>query len=156
MPKNTRPKQDNEHRLREQIGQRIAHLRERHTPKLAQNKLATDAGIDPATMNKIERGHAMPDTRTILSIARVLGVPAGLILDGEIPATVAAHDRQQEQKPQESPAQQRLDISAAIQEAAAEVVADFAATLIEALGAWRAPHVGRQDAGSRTGTTGKP
>lgn len=54
-----------------ELGERIAQLRDGRS----QTKIAELAGIDPATLNRIERGkNKNPSRQTLTAIARALGV----------------------------------------------------------------------------------
>ena len=60
-------------------------LREvRETTDLSQTRLGIVAGFDPSTastrINRYERGVSWPDVSVILKLAKVLGVPAALLI----------------------------------------------------------------------------
>lgn len=62
------------------LGDRIAHLRGRRS----QVDVAREAGIDPATLNRIERGRIKnPQPQTLEAIASVLGVRLTDLTDPE-------------------------------------------------------------------------
>ena len=89
-------------RLQRRIGERIKKLRLQHNPPLAQGELAGNAGMDPATLNQIERGHRMPDVRSLYRLAEALKTSFGSILDPGAHAqgeTGAAADRLQGSEP---------------------------------------------------------
>lgn len=62
------------------LGERISHLRGRRT----QIAVAAAAGIDAATLNRIERGRSkQPTEETLDAIARALGVNVSDLIDPE-------------------------------------------------------------------------
>ena len=62
------------------FGSRVAELRK--SRGLSQEKLAFEIGMDLTSVNEIERGKRNPTLRTIVKIARALGLrPADLLSD---------------------------------------------------------------------------
>jgi transcriptional regulator with XRE-family HTH domain len=57
----------------ESIGDRIRRVRTEHD--VSQAGLARRAGMNAASLNRIERGKVKPQDRTVIDLARALGVP---------------------------------------------------------------------------------
>ena len=57
------------------VGRRIAELR--RAAGLTQERLAEAIGVDPRTVQALERGAGNPPLRTLLALALSLGVPPG-------------------------------------------------------------------------------
>lgn len=69
------------------LGERIATLR--RASRRSQTDLAREAGIDAATLNRIERGHRRnPSIATLTAIARALGVELTELQDPHVPLRV--------------------------------------------------------------------
>jgi transcriptional regulator with XRE-family HTH domain len=142
----------------DQIGQRVRRLRigkgSLRKPDITQKALAEKAGIDVATLNQIENGKREAKTPTVQALARALGVPSSAIMDGdgarstaiEAPQPVAANAQ----------AVQRIDLSAAIQAATQEAVADFAHALLDSITAWLEAGTRGQITGTRASAAGRP
>lgn len=72
------------YRTREEVAERIRELREDRDIK--QRALADALGIDPATMNRIEKAERGISTGELVSLAEALGVGVDAILRVEEPA----------------------------------------------------------------------
>ncbi len=48
---------------------------------LSQTKLAREADMDPATLNRIERGNGNPNIKTLLKLAHVLETTVGELVE---------------------------------------------------------------------------
>ncbi len=64
------------------FGQRLRELRAERG--ISQDQLARRTGIHPTAIGRFERGAREPRLRSILRLARGLGVPPGTLLDGLI------------------------------------------------------------------------
>src|ERR1700733_12055059 len=65
-------------RLYADIGARMRSIRK--TLKLTQADVAGAVGGDPSFYGQVERGSSIPSLKTLLSVARVLGVEPGDLL----------------------------------------------------------------------------
>jgi transcriptional regulator with XRE-family HTH domain len=72
------------YRTREQVAERIRELREERD--MTQRALAEALGMDPASMNRIEKGERGVSTGELVAMADALGVEADAILRLEEPA----------------------------------------------------------------------
>lgn len=72
------------YRTREQIAERIRELREER--EMTQRALAEALGMDPASMNRIEKGERGISTGELVAIADAFGVEADAILRLQEPA----------------------------------------------------------------------
>ena len=72
------------YRTREEVAERIRELREEHD--ITQRALAEALGMDPATMNRIEKAERGISTGELVAIAEELGVAVDTILRTEEPA----------------------------------------------------------------------
>lgn len=68
-------------KLYAEIGSKMRSVRQ--TLRLTQAQVADQAGIDFSFYGQIERGKNIPSLKTLLSIARALGVEPGELLPGK-------------------------------------------------------------------------
>ena len=57
----------------------------RNSKGISQARLAVTAGMDPATLNRIEQGNANPNLKTLEKLAEALGVRVAELLEEEAP-----------------------------------------------------------------------
>lgn len=72
------------YRTRDEVAQRVRELREERD--ISQRKLAEALGIDPASMNRMEKGERGISTGELVAIAEALHVGVDTILRVEEPA----------------------------------------------------------------------
>lgn len=73
------------------IGKRIRHLREK--AGINQRQLAVAASVDPAAVNRIEKGDSDPRYSTMQKIACALKVPLAWLFIEEIGSQAEREDR---------------------------------------------------------------
>ena len=78
-------------RLYADIGARMRSIR--NTLKLTQSEVAAAVGIDPSFYGQIERGTNIPSLRTLLAVARVLGVEPADLLPSKKDLTGDPHEK---------------------------------------------------------------
>jgi transcriptional regulator with XRE-family HTH domain len=130
----------------ESIGARIARLRRRAGIK--QLELAQRAGLNPSSLNQIEKGKRIPKTSTVDALAKELDVSRDLILDGD-PAVEPRASRH-------NATPQNSELSATIQAAISAGFADLATAIAAALADWHETHTDRETRNPATGTAGRP
>jgi transcriptional regulator with XRE-family HTH domain len=65
-------------KTQETISKRVKELRE--NAGWSQIELASRAGIDRKTVNRIENGHFMPSVETLVALGKALGIPTDSII----------------------------------------------------------------------------
>lgn len=80
--------QDEDRQLAERIGHRVRAERERRN--WSQAHLAELLGASANYVGYIERGERMVSLPTLVNLARVLSLPCGALLDGELSSREAA------------------------------------------------------------------
>ena len=126
---------------KESFGARVVRLRLTKGIRY-QKDFAPLIGIDVATLNQIERDKRSPRIETLSSMAAVLGVSRDLLIDGEPGEPAQAPPLRPPKEPrkparEEASPVERVDISAAVQEA---VFGAFASILVELAESFTARH----------------
>jgi transcriptional regulator with XRE-family HTH domain len=130
----------------ETIGARIRRLRMAH--QLSQKQLALDIGLNPSSLNQIEKGKRIPGSHTVSGLAARLGVSRDLLMDGE--ASAAPAPRPEREHAERDP------LSAAVQAAIREELAGIVAAFVSALGTWYEAHAPREIGSAPTDAPASP